>query len=88
MPKRTQLQKVRDVRRIIDFVKAHGRATTEQVAEIIGLCVKTARLDMQSAVRTGEVVRHGRFGLFRDKRATIDFDLAKYDYRSVRGERK
>lgn len=47
-----------------------------------GCCVKTARLDMQLAVKTGEVLRHGRFGLFRDQRATIDFDLAKYSYSS------
>ncbi|EOD2431264.1 DUF977 family protein [Klebsiella pneumoniae] len=53
MTKRTQLQKVRDVRRIIDFVKEHGRITTEQVAEMTGLSIKTARLDMQVAQRTG-----------------------------------
>lgn len=53
MTKRTQLQKVRDVRRIIDFVKEHGRITTQQVAEMTGLSIKTARLDMQVAQRTG-----------------------------------
>ncbi|HCF8500453.1 TPA: hypothetical protein ACYSAU_000554 [Klebsiella variicola] len=40
MPKRTQLQKVRDVRRIIDFVKEHGRITTEQLAEMTGFSIK------------------------------------------------
>ncbi|EMP8156332.1 DUF977 family protein [Klebsiella pneumoniae] len=74
MTKRTQLQKVRDVRRIIDFVKEHGRITTEQVAEMTGLSIKTARLDMQVAQRTGELIRDGRQGLFRDNRATIDFN--------------
>ncbi|EQA8340104.1 DUF977 family protein [Klebsiella oxytoca] len=88
MSKRTQLQKVRDVRKIIDFVKSNGRITTEQVAEMTGCCVKTARLDMQLAVKTGEVLRHGRFGLFRDQRATIDFDLAKYSYSSNKGTDK
>lgn len=82
MTKRTQLQKVRDVRRIIDFVKEHGRITTEQVAEMTGLSIKTARLDMQVAQRTGEIIRHGRHGLFRDHRAAIDFDLVRYDFRS------
>ncbi|GKJ18651.1 MULTISPECIES: DUF977 family protein [Klebsiella] len=81
MAKRTQLQKVRDVRRIIDFVKEHGRITTVQVAKMTGLSIKTARLDMQVAQRTGEIVRYGRQGLFRDLRATIDFDLANYDGR-------
>lgn len=81
MTKRTQLQKVRDVRRIIDFVKEHGRITTEQVAEMTGLSIKTARLDMQVAQRTGGIIRHGRQGLFRDLRATIDFDMANYDSR-------
>ncbi|HBS3631961.1 DUF977 family protein [Klebsiella pneumoniae] len=88
MTKRTQLQKVRDVRRIIDFVKEHGRITTEQVAEITGLSIKTARLDMQVAQRTGEIIRHGRQGLFRDLRATIDFDLANYDSRKNAGGSK
>ena len=74
MTKRTQLQKVRDVRRIIDFVKEHGRITTEQVAEMTGLSIKTARVDMQVAQRTGELIRDGRQGLFRDNRATIDFN--------------
>ncbi len=50
MTKRTQLQ---NVRRIIDFIKEHGRITTEQVAEMTGLSIKTARLDMQVAQRTG-----------------------------------
>ncbi|WP_374749006.1 DUF977 family protein [Klebsiella quasipneumoniae] len=71
MTKRTQLQ---NVRRIIDFVKEHGRITTEQVAEMTGLSIKTARLDMQVAQRTGELIRDGRQGLFRDNRATIDFN--------------
>ncbi|ELN9411298.1 TPA: DUF977 family protein [Klebsiella pneumoniae] len=74
MTKITQLQKVRDVRRIIDFVKEHGRITTEQVAEMTGLSIRTARLDMQVAQRTGELIRDGRQGLFRDNRATIDFN--------------
>lgn len=82
MAKRTQLQKVRDVRRIIDFVKENGRITTEQAAEMTGVSIKTARLDMQVAQRTGEIIRHGRQGLFRDHRAAIDFDLIKYDFRS------
>ncbi|EMD5805502.1 DUF977 family protein [Klebsiella variicola] len=71
MTKRTQLQ---NVRRIIDFIKEHGRITTEQVAEMTGLSIKTARLDMQVAQRTGELIRDGRQGLFRDNRATIDFN--------------
>lgn len=65
---------MRDVRRIIDFVKEHGRITTEQVAEMTGLSIRTARLDMQVAQRTGELIRDGRQGLFRDNRATIDFN--------------
>ncbi|EOH3204864.1 DUF977 family protein [Klebsiella pneumoniae] len=85
MTRRTQLQKVRDVRKIIDFVKEHGRITTEQVAEMTGLSIKTARLDMQVAQRTGEIIRYGLQGLFRDLRATINFDLANYDSRKNAG---
>ncbi|EPR7142999.1 DUF977 family protein [Klebsiella pneumoniae] len=72
MTKRTQLQKVRDVRRIIDFVKEHGRITTEQVAEMTGLSIKNARPDMQVAQKTGEIIRYGGQGSFWDNRATKD----------------
>lgn len=82
MAKRTQLQKVRDVRRIIDFVKEHGRITTEHAAKMTGISIKTARLDMQVAQRAGEIIHHGRQGLFRDHLAALDFDLMKYDCRS------
>ncbi|EOX6070415.1 hypothetical protein ACYAXZ_03795 [Klebsiella pneumoniae] len=47
MAKRTLLQKVWDVRRIIDFVKKHGRITTEQVARMTGLPVKHIRLQRE-----------------------------------------
>lgn len=43
---------------------------------------------MQVAQRTGELIRHGRQGLFRDLRATIDFDLANYDSRKNAGGSK
>jgi len=39
-----------------------------------GSSIKTTRLDMQVARRTGEFIRHGRQGLFRDNHATIDFN--------------
>lgn len=31
----------------------------------------------QGRLTTGEVVRHGRLGLFRDQRAVIDFDMKR-----------
>ncbi|HHS9963128.1 Uncharacterised protein [Klebsiella pneumoniae] len=55
MTKRTQLQKVRDVRRIIDFVKEHGRITSEQVAESTNLSIKAVSRNMQVVIVTVEL---------------------------------
>lgn len=33
---------------------------------------------VREAEDTGEVVRHGRSGLFRDQRAVIDFDMKRF----------
>jgi hypothetical protein len=33
---------------------------------------------MRIAVQQGELIRHGRRGIFRDQRAVIDFDLKRY----------
>lgn len=71
MTKRTLLQKVWDVRRIIDFVKKHGRITTEQVARMTGLPIKT----YQVTERTRGSICHGRLAAILYPRASIEFYL-------------
>ncbi|MGN2428597.1 DUF977 family protein [Klebsiella electrica] len=81
MANKSRQQMADTIRTIIDLTKRQGRLTTEQVASEFGISLDTARRYFRAAVATGEVIRYSRFGLFRDARATIDFDLIKYDYR-------
>ncbi|ENL1650984.1 MULTISPECIES: DUF977 family protein [Raoultella] len=85
MANKSRRQMADTIRTIIDLTKRQGRLTTEQVASEFGISLDTARKYFRTAVATGEVIRYSRFGLFRDARATIDFDLAKYDYRKNTG---
>lgn len=43
----------------------------------LGLSRATVQRYFSEAEATGEVVRHGRLGLFRDQRALIDFDMKR-----------
>lgn len=85
MANKSRQQMADTIRTIIDLTKRQGRLTTEQVASEFGISLDTARRYFREAVATGEVIRYSRFGLFRDARATIDFDLKKYDYRKNAG---
>lgn len=69
------------VRRIIDTAKERGRITTRQAAEQFGMHLNTAEKYFRDATKSGEVVRHGKCGLFRDYRATIDFDMERFSRR-------
>lgn len=88
MANKSRRQMADTIRTIIELTKRQGRLTTEQVANEFGMSLDTARKYFRVAVATGEVIRYGRFGLFRDARATIDFDLVKYDYRKNAGAAK
>lgn len=66
---------------IIELVKKHGHATTNEVAAMFGLHRNTAERYIRAAVEQGGIIRHGRCGVFRDQRAIIDFDLKRYTYR-------
>nr|VXZ85632.1 Bacterial protein of uncharacterised function (DUF977) [Klebsiella pneumoniae] len=44
----------------------------------LGLSRATVQRYFSEAEATGEVVRHGRLGLFRDQRAVIDFDMKRF----------
>ncbi|EMH98285.1 hypothetical protein KPRYC492_14185 [Klebsiella pneumoniae RYC492] len=44
----------------------------------MGLSRATVQRYFSEAEATGEVVRHGRLGLFRDQRAVNDFDMKRF----------
>lgn len=66
------------IRAIIRITRQHGRLTTADAIKKLGLCRDTVQKYFRDAEATGEVVRHGRLGLFRDQRAVIDFDMKRY----------
>ncbi|HHP2763858.1 TPA: DUF977 family protein [Klebsiella quasipneumoniae] len=61
------------VRAVIRITRHQGRLTTAEAMKKLGLSRYFAE-----AEATGEVVRHGRLGLFRDQRAVIDFDMKRF----------
>lgn len=71
---------------IIELVKKHGRATTDDVAAMFGLHRNTAEKYIRAAVEQGQLIRHGRCGVFRDQRAVIDFDMERYTHRGASHE--
>ncbi|HDT6091298.1 TPA: DUF977 family protein [Raoultella ornithinolytica] len=66
------------VHAVIRITKHQGRLTTTDAMKKLGLCRDTVQKYFRDAEATGEVVRHGRSGLFRDQRAVIDFDMKRY----------
>ncbi|ADO48099.1 DUF977 family protein [[Enterobacter] lignolyticus] len=78
---KTPEQKSACIGRIIELTRQHGRLTVKQASAILGLNRGTTEKYFREAATGGEVVRHGRLGLFRDQRAIIDFDLQRYSYR-------
>lgn len=63
---------------IIRITRYQGRLTTTDAMTKLGLCRDTVLKYFRDAEATGEVIRHGRSGLFRDQRAVIDFDMKRY----------
>lgn len=66
---------------IIEMVKKHGHATTKDIVAMFGLHRSTAEKYIRVAVERGNLIRHGRCGIFRDQRVTIDFDLKRFTHR-------
>ena len=87
MPRpKTQRERTLLIAWIIELVKKHGRATTNDVVAIFGLHRTTSEKYIRAAVEQGELIRHGRCGVFRDKRAVIDFDMERYTHRGASHE--
>ncbi|BBJ59169.1 hypothetical protein EAS17NKHM_025650 [Enterobacter asburiae] len=69
------------VSEIIELAKKHGRITTKDVAAMYGLHRTTAEKYMRMATVKGQLVRHGRLGIFRDYQTTIDFDMKRFTHK-------
>jgi len=80
---KTQRERTLFIAWIIELVKKHGRTTTNDVVAIFGLHRTTAEKYIRAAVEQGELIRHGRCGVFRDQRAVIDFDMERYTHRGA-----
>lgn len=74
--KKTREERTQIIARIIELVKEHGRITTKDVMTLFRLHRTTAERYMRIVEQRREFIRHGRCGIFRDLRATIDFDNA------------
>ncbi|EJK2390465.1 DUF977 family protein, partial [Salmonella enterica] len=70
---------------IIEMVKKYGHATTKDIVEMFGLHRTTAEKYIRVAVERGNLIRHGRCGIFRDQRAVIDYDLKRYSCNKTTG---
>ncbi|MCK6965273.1 DUF977 family protein [Enterobacter bugandensis] len=68
---------------IIEMVKKYGHATTKDIVEMFGLHRTTAEKYIRVAVERGNLIRHGRCGIFRDQRAVIDFDRERFTHRGA-----
>lgn len=66
------------VHAVIRITKHQGRLTTTDAMKKLGLSRDTVLKYFREAAASGEVVRHGRSGLFRDERAVIDFDMQRF----------
>ncbi|KFC98280.1 Bacterial protein of uncharacterised function (DUF977) [Leclercia adecarboxylata] len=87
MPRpKTQHERTLFIAWIIELVKKHGRATTNDVVAIFGLHRTTAEKYIRAAVEQGKLIRHGRCGVFRDQRAVIDFDMERYTHQGASHE--
>lgn len=73
-------ERTKIINRIIDLMKEHGRITTKDVVAMFDLHRTTAKKYLRSAVEQGDLVLHGRCGIFREQRATIDYDIVLFTY--------
>lgn len=84
MPKpKTHIERTLIIQRIISLVNEGGRLTTHDVVAKFGLHRTTAEKYIRLAVEQGQLIRHGRCGVFRDQRAIIDFDMERYTHRGA-----
>lgn len=85
MANKSREQKQACVQAIIKLTREKGRLTVKEACAELRMSRDTAGRYFQAAVRTGKVIRYGRLGLFRDQRATIDFDLQRFSRRKDTG---
>ncbi|HED2410183.1 TPA: DUF977 family protein [Raoultella planticola] len=73
-------QKQECIQKIIELTRAKGRLTVKEACAELNMHRDTAAKYFRAAVETGCVIRYGHLGLFPDLRATIDFDLKRFNY--------
>lgn len=88
MANKSREQQQASVQRIIELTRERGRLTVKEACAELCMCRDAAGKHFRAAAATGEVIRYGRLGLFRDQRATIDFDLNRFSYRKNSGAAK
>ncbi|EPK7771239.1 DUF977 family protein [Klebsiella oxytoca] len=88
MANKSREQKQACIQKIIELTSIKGRLTVKEVCTSLCMHRSTAERYFHAAVRTGKVIRYGRLGLFRDQRATIDFDLQRFSHRKDKGADK
>ena len=81
MANKSREQQQASVQKIIELTHARGRLTVKEACAELHMCRDSVCKHFQAAARSGKVVRYGRLGLFPDYRATVDFDLKRFDYR-------
>lgn len=61
------------IRELIAMVKLHGRITYAQAVNHFGIQDDMIRRRFNEAVATGEVIRYGKCGLFRDEKTVAEY---------------
>ncbi|VDR28576.1 Bacterial protein of uncharacterised function (DUF977) [Raoultella terrigena] len=85
MANKSREQQQASVQKIIELTLARGRLTVKDACAELHMCRDSVGKHFRAAAKTGKVIRYGRLGLFRDYRATIDFDLQRFSHRKSTG---
>ncbi|MCF6688293.1 DUF977 family protein [Raoultella terrigena] len=85
MANKSREQQQASIQKIIELTRDKGRLTVKEACAELRMCRDAVGKHFRAAAKTGKVIRYGRLGLFRDYRATIDFDLQRFSHRKSTG---
>lgn len=88
MANKSREQQQASVQKIIELTLERGRLTVKEACVELCMCRDAVGKHFRAAAQSGKVIRYGNLGLFRDYRATIDFDLNRFSYRKNSGAAK
>ncbi|WP_319004105.1 MULTISPECIES: hypothetical protein [Klebsiella pneumoniae complex] len=63
----------------MELTLERGRLMVKEACAELCMCRDAVCKHFRAAGRSGKIIRYGNLGLFRDYRATIDFDLNRLD---------